>query len=307
MADLILAHQDRLAALIVAEVGKPARQAADELDFAVGFLSYSAEWDRRLEGEILPGDVPGEIIHLSHAPVGVVAAICPWNFPLAVLCRKLGPALITGNTVVVKPSEVSPLTTIELFRLIDARARPAARRAQPRHRRGATTGRALVADVTTSMVSFTGHRDTGKAIMAAAAAQPDPGRAGARRQGAGDRLARRRPRRRRARDRRRPPHQRRPGLHLRRAGVRPRRPASSRSWSLRRGGRGPAPSVTRRRRRHGAAGQRAAAGQDQAGRRDAPSARGPSVVTGGCGAAGRAFRAGLLVLADRAARRARRR
>jgi lactaldehyde dehydrogenase/glycolaldehyde dehydrogenase len=91
MADLILAHQDQLAAIIVSEVGKPAQQAADEVGFAANFLSYNAEWDRRLEGEILPGDVPGESIHLSHAPVGVVAAICPWNFPLAVLCRKLGP------------------------------------------------------------------------------------------------------------------------------------------------------------------------------------------------------------------------
>src|SRR3984957_8933351 len=120
MAGLVAAHQDRLARLIVAEMGKPLRQAADELDFAIGFLSYSAEWDRRLEGETLPGDVAGELIQLSHAPVGVVAAICPWNFPLAVLCRKLGPALITGNTVVVKPSEISPLSTMEMFRLLDS-------------------------------------------------------------------------------------------------------------------------------------------------------------------------------------------
>jgi lactaldehyde dehydrogenase / glycolaldehyde dehydrogenase len=120
MAGVISRHRDELAALIVSEVGKPARQAAGELDFAVGFLAYNAEWDRRLEGETLPGDVAGEVIQLSHAPVGVVGAICPWNYPLAVLCRKLGPALITGNTVVVKPSEISPLSTIELFRLFDA-------------------------------------------------------------------------------------------------------------------------------------------------------------------------------------------
>jgi acyl-CoA reductase-like NAD-dependent aldehyde dehydrogenase len=120
IADLIRANRGRLAELIVSEVGKPVAQAADEVDFAAAFLSYNAEWDRRLEGETLPADVPGELIQLSHAPLGVVAAICPWNFPLAVLCRKLGPALVTGNTVVVKPSEVSPLSTIELFRLIDA-------------------------------------------------------------------------------------------------------------------------------------------------------------------------------------------
>jgi lactaldehyde dehydrogenase/glycolaldehyde dehydrogenase len=168
MADLITANKATLTALIVAEVGKPAQQAADEVDFAAGFLSYSAEWDRRLEGEILPGDVPGESIHLTHAPVGVVAAICPWNFPLAVLCRKLGPALITGNTVVVKPSEVSPLSTIELFRLFDEELNLPPGVINLVTGAG-DTGRALVRDVATAMVSFTGHRDTGKAIMALAA------------------------------------------------------------------------------------------------------------------------------------------
>jgi lactaldehyde dehydrogenase/glycolaldehyde dehydrogenase len=165
---VILANQDRLAALIVSEVGKPIAQAASEVEFAAAFLSYNAEWDRRLEGEILPGDVPGESIHLSHAPVGVVAAICPWNFPLAVLCRKLGPALVTGNSVVVKPSEISPLSTIELFRLFDAELDLPPGVISLVTGAG-DTGQALVQDVTTNMVSFTGHRDTGKSIMAVAA------------------------------------------------------------------------------------------------------------------------------------------
>jgi lactaldehyde dehydrogenase / glycolaldehyde dehydrogenase len=168
MADVVSRHRDRLAELIVSEVGKPASQAAGELDFAVGFLSYNAEWDRRLEGETLPADVPGEIIQLSHAPVGVVGAICPWNFPLAVLCRKLGPALITGNTVVVKPSEISPLSTIELFRLFDEELDlpPGVINLVTGDGR---TGQAIVEDPLTSMVTFTGHRDTGKTIMAIAA------------------------------------------------------------------------------------------------------------------------------------------
>src|SRR2546430_6140418 len=119
IADLLLRHRDRFERLLVAEVGKPLRQARAEVDFAEGLMRYAAEWDRRLEGEILPGEGAGEQIHLIRAPVGVVAAICPWNFPLAVLCRKLGPALLTGNTVVIKPSEVSPLGTLELIRLID--------------------------------------------------------------------------------------------------------------------------------------------------------------------------------------------
>ncbi len=168
MADLIAANKQTLAELIVKEMGKPLAQAEGEIGFAEGFLRYNAEWDTRLEGEILPGDVPGEVIHLLRAPVGVVGAICPWNFPLAVLCRKLGPALVTGNAVVVKPSEVSPLSTLELMRLIDEHLDlpPGVLNVVTG---GAATGEALVKSQLTSMISFTGHRDTGKEVMAHAA------------------------------------------------------------------------------------------------------------------------------------------
>ena len=90
-----------LADLVTREVGKRRSEADDEVTFATSFMRYNAEWDRRLDGELLPGDVAGEHIDLRRQPLGVIAAICPWNFPLAVLCRKLGPALVTGNTVVV--------------------------------------------------------------------------------------------------------------------------------------------------------------------------------------------------------------
>src|SRR6185503_15782759 len=159
-ADLVRVHRDALARLVSQEVGKPLAQAYGEIDFAEGFLRYNAEWDRRLEGEILPGDSPGETIHLLRVPLGVVAAICPWNFPLAVLCRKLGPALVTGNTVVAKPSEISPLSTLAFFQLVhDEMTLPPGvvnlvTGAGP-------TGQALVDDPLSSLVSFTGHRDTG--------------------------------------------------------------------------------------------------------------------------------------------------
>jgi lactaldehyde dehydrogenase/glycolaldehyde dehydrogenase len=167
IAELIAAHADRLVDLLVQEVGKPAAQARGEVAFAEGFCRYHAEWDRRLEGEILAGDTAGEAIHLLRAPIGVVVAICPWNFPLAVLCRKLAPALVMGNTVVAKASEVTPLATLELFRLIDEHA------GLPRGvlnlvSGGRDVGRALVDSELASMVSFTGHRDTGKEVMARA-------------------------------------------------------------------------------------------------------------------------------------------
>jgi lactaldehyde dehydrogenase/glycolaldehyde dehydrogenase len=167
-ADLIAAHRDLLAGLISQEVGKPLAQAHGEVAFAEGFLRYNAEWDRRLEGEILPGDSADETIHLLRVPLGVVAAICPWNFPLAVLCRKLGPALVTGNTVVIKPSEISPLSTLAFVRLIDEQLEfpPGVINLVTGD---GSTGQALVDDPLAALVSFTGHRDTGKAVMARAA------------------------------------------------------------------------------------------------------------------------------------------
>jgi lactaldehyde dehydrogenase/glycolaldehyde dehydrogenase len=169
LADLIHAHAGNLAELISLEMGKPASEAAGELEFAEGLVRYSSEWDRRLEGEILPGETAGENIHLLRAPLGVVAAICPWNFPVAVLCRKLAPALLTGNTVVAKPSEISPLSTIELVRLIDENLDLPAGVFNLVCGAG-ETGAAMVTSPHTAMVSFTGHRDTGKKIMTEAAA-----------------------------------------------------------------------------------------------------------------------------------------
>jgi lactaldehyde dehydrogenase/glycolaldehyde dehydrogenase len=155
--------------MLSAEVGKPLSEATAEVAFAVEFLRYNARWDRILSGDVLAGDSPGEVIHLLRVPLGVVAAICPWNFPLAVLCRKLAPALLTGNTVVVKPSESTPLSAVALFGLIEKSLDLAAGVANL-VTGGPATGAALVSSPLTSMVSFTGHRDTGKEVMRAAAA-----------------------------------------------------------------------------------------------------------------------------------------
>jgi lactaldehyde dehydrogenase / glycolaldehyde dehydrogenase len=169
MADVLAANRAELAGLLVAEVGKPVSQAIGEVTFAEAFLRYNASWDRHLEGEILAGDVPDETIHLLREPVGVVAAICPWNFPLAVFFRKVAPALLTGNTVVAKPSEVTPLATLRAVRLINEGV------ALPPGVLNVVcgagdVGAALVESDLTSLVSFTGHRDTGRQVMAAAAA-----------------------------------------------------------------------------------------------------------------------------------------
>lgn len=168
-ADLIKNNREMLARLVSKEVGKPLEQAYGEIDFAEGFLRYNAEWDRRLEGEILPADSKGETIHLLRVPLGVVAAICPWNFPLAVLCRKLGPALVTGNTIVIKASEISPLSTMAFVQLVHDHLKLPPGVINLVTGAGAV-GQALVDDPLTSLVSFTGHRDTGRNVMIRAAA-----------------------------------------------------------------------------------------------------------------------------------------
>lgn len=169
IADVMLANVEPLASLLVEEVGKPLALARREITRTAEYVRFTAAWDRRIEGEILPSDNRDEAVHLLRAPLGVVAAICAWNYPISLYFRKLAPALVTGNTVVLKPSEVTPLTSLAMTRLIDGEV------GLPDGvlnfvTGGADTGRALVRG-DADMISFTGHRDTGKAIMADAASR----------------------------------------------------------------------------------------------------------------------------------------
>ena len=105
------------------------------MENAAIYLEYMAQWDRRIEGEIVPSDNRNETILLNRVPIGVVAAITAWNYPLDLFIRKAAPALITGNTMVVKPTEVTPLACIRALQLISENDLPAGRRPQSRHRR----------------------------------------------------------------------------------------------------------------------------------------------------------------------------
>lgn len=112
-----------LARVIVAEQGKPYKEALGEVDGAVHLLEYSAEWALRIEGDILPS-FANESILIKKVPHGVVLGITPWNYPLAVPARKIGPALITGNTIVLKPHEITPLSALELAKLFELSGLP---------------------------------------------------------------------------------------------------------------------------------------------------------------------------------------
>lgn len=159
----LAAHGAELARTVTAEVGKPIAQAEGEVAFAVAILRFTAEWARRLQGEVLPGEGRDEIINLLRVPVGTVAAICAWNFPLAMFARKVAPALLAGNAVVAKPSELTPLSAIAATRLAEQAGLPAG--VLNLVCGGPETGRALVRDPGVDMVTMTGSTPSGKQIL----------------------------------------------------------------------------------------------------------------------------------------------
>jgi len=114
---LILERREDLARLMTLEQGKPLRESRAEIDYAASFVEWFAEEARRAYGEIIPSPHAGRKVMVVREPVGVVAAITPWNFPAAMLTRKATPALAAGCTVVAKPSEDAPLCSLALARL----------------------------------------------------------------------------------------------------------------------------------------------------------------------------------------------
>ncbi|MCX7071087.1 MAG: aldehyde dehydrogenase [Gammaproteobacteria bacterium] len=161
-------HTETLATLITREQGKVLPLARVEVNFTADYIDYMAEWARRLDGEVLSSDRAGEHIFLLRKPLGVAAGILPWNFPFFLIARKMAPALITGNTVVIKPSEETPLNAFAFTRLLAETDLP------PGVfnlvcGRGASVGSALSAHPGINLVTFTGSVGTGIRIMQAAA------------------------------------------------------------------------------------------------------------------------------------------
>jgi succinate-semialdehyde dehydrogenase/glutarate-semialdehyde dehydrogenase len=115
--DLVLAHQDDLGTLISLEQGKPLAEGKGEVAYAASYIEWFGEEATRMNGETIPAPVPGRRMFALKEPVGVVAAITPWNFPAAMIARKIAPALAAGCTVVCKPAEDTPLTSLALVRL----------------------------------------------------------------------------------------------------------------------------------------------------------------------------------------------
>ena len=164
----IRADAEHLARVLSEEQGKPLDQARGEVNGTAGYFDYTAEWARRVEGEVIASDRPNETQLLLRQPIGVIGGIVPWNFPLYVLARKVAPALLMGNAIVVKPSEITPNSTLELARIFDDAGVPAGV-VNLVCGYGPVVGEELASNPLIGMVSVTGSIRTGSRVMELAA------------------------------------------------------------------------------------------------------------------------------------------
>ena len=163
--DLLLEHQDDLATLMTAEQGKPLAESKIEIQYAASFIEWFAEEAKRLYGDIIPGHQNDKRIMVLRQPVGVVAAITPWNFPAAMITRKAGPALAAGCTLVCKPATQTPYSAFALAELAD-------RAGVPKGVFNVITGSAaaiggeMTDNRAVRKLTFTGSTEVGKKLMA---------------------------------------------------------------------------------------------------------------------------------------------
>src|SRR5262245_59474749 len=169
LADLVEAHAQEFAQLESLDNGKPQTIAgAADVPLAIDCLRYFAGWATKIEGSTVPISVPGHVAWTRREPVGVVGQIIPWNFPLLMAAWKLGPALATGCTVVMKPAEQTPLSALRLAQLVCEAGYPnGVVNVIPGY--GETAGAALAAHPSVDKVAFTGSTEVGKLIVQAAA------------------------------------------------------------------------------------------------------------------------------------------
>jgi succinate-semialdehyde dehydrogenase/glutarate-semialdehyde dehydrogenase len=123
--DLILANAEDLAQLMTAEQGKPLAEARGEVAYGASFIEWFAEEAKRMAGETLASPWPDRRLLVTKEPIGVCAAITPWNFPIAMITRKVGPALAAGCTMVLKPAEATPFCALALAELAERAGVPA--------------------------------------------------------------------------------------------------------------------------------------------------------------------------------------
>ncbi|KIL47482.1 aldehyde dehydrogenase [Jeotgalibacillus campisalis] len=169
LGDGIKENRETFIKLLIEEQGKPQDQAADEVDTAIEYFYYMSEWGRRITGEVLPSDRPNENILMYRKPIGVVAGIVPWNFPVFILARKVATALIAGCSIVLKPSQQTPNTAVEFTKLIEKTDGLPKGVYNLITGTGSTIGNALASHPKVSIITMTGSVGAGTKVMQAAA------------------------------------------------------------------------------------------------------------------------------------------
>jgi len=163
---LIHANSEGLAQIITAECGKPLAEARGEVAYGASFIEWFAEEGKRLYGDVIPSHAAGKRIMVLKQPVGVVAAITPWNFPVAMITRKVAPALAAGCTALVKPAEATPLSALALETLAQQAGIPASVFKVVTTTKPADIGALLTSHEGVRKFSFTGSTSVGKLLMA---------------------------------------------------------------------------------------------------------------------------------------------
>ena len=162
-------RREELARLMTEEQGKPLRMARNEVGYAADFLLWFAEEAKRVYGATIPSARADQRFMTMYQPVGVAAAITPWNYPISMLTRKIAPALAAGCTIVVKPAEQTPLCAVETIKVFEA-GRDPRRGGQPGHgQRPGSRGRGVPVELAVRKITFTGSTEVGKHIAERAA------------------------------------------------------------------------------------------------------------------------------------------
>ncbi|AWI79322.1 succinate-semialdehyde dehydrogenase (NADP(+)) [Parazoarcus communis] len=162
--ELMLAHQDDLALIMTAEQGKPLAEAKGEIAYAAAYLEWFAEEAKRAYGDVIPSPFADRRIVVTKEPVGVCAAITPWNFPSAMITRKAGPALAAGCTMILKPAEQTPLSALALAELAERAGVPAGVFSVVTGDARAIGG-VLTASPVVRKLTFTGSTEVGRLLM----------------------------------------------------------------------------------------------------------------------------------------------
>lgn len=160
VGELLLEHKEELAQLISQEMGKPQKEARGDVQEGIDCAFYSAGEGRRLFGQTTPSEMPNKFAMTVRTPIGVCALITPWNFPIAIPCWKAMPALVCGNTVILKPAEDTPACATKLIEIFEKAGLPPGV-INLVHGVGEEAGKALVEHPDVDLVSFTGSSQTG--------------------------------------------------------------------------------------------------------------------------------------------------